>query len=50
MMLEGDFKKDAFNLEKTYNWSYFKRGDQVKYLKDMDCILVELSKIILSLP
>lgn len=43
-MLEGDFKKDAFNLEKTYNWSYFKRGDQVKYVKDMDCIVVELSK------
>jgi len=45
IVLEGNFKRDPFNIEKTYSWSYFKRGDCVTYSKPLDCILVDMSKI-----
>ncbi|KAL4455877.1 hypothetical protein ABPG74_003287 [Tetrahymena malaccensis] len=44
IILEGDFKQDPFNMDKTYSWAYFKRSNSVTYLKDIKCIEVEMKR------
>lgn len=43
VLLENDYKSDAFNLDKTYSWTQFKKGDSINYYKDINCLAVSLS-------
>lgn len=40
IVLETDYKKDAYNLERAYSWSNFKRCHTVLYKADIDCVVI----------
>ncbi|KAL4484309.1 hypothetical protein ABPG72_006420 [Tetrahymena utriculariae] len=46
MVLEGDYYRDPFNLDKTYQWSYWKRVENASQIKDIYCTQVDLKRMV----
>ncbi|EAR91704.2 hypothetical protein TTHERM_00395770 (macronuclear) [Tetrahymena thermophila SB210] len=46
IVLEGDYYRDPFNIEKTYQWSYWKRGEYASQVKEICCTQVDMKRMV----